>query len=110
MKTERTALHDELLAFVLEDKHGWRQDVLRSFGRNGFLEAGDIACDNALSVLIEKGLVYRVSHIDPDVNTPDYGITQLGREIFELIMIGVKAKKAAEAARERTERLNGWIN
>ena len=110
MRTERTSLHDELLAVVLDDKHGWRQDVLRAFGRKGFLESGDIACDNALNVLIDKGLVYRVIHIDPEVNTPDYGITQLGREVFELVMIGIRAKNAEDSARAREERLRGWIN
>lgn len=109
MKIERTALHDKLLGIVLEDQHGWCQDVLRRFGREGFLESGSVSCDKSLNVLIKHRLVYRVTHIDPDVNTPDYGITELGRHVFEMLMIVKREKEAVKAASERTERLNGWI-
>lgn len=75
----------ELADWVEAGEGGWRGDVLRTFGRRKFVEVGDVSSKRELPSLVEKGLVFEIIHAVEDYNSPDYGITHLGFQVYETI-------------------------
>ena len=75
----------EIADWVESGEGGWRTEVLKTFGRRKFLEAGDVSSKREVPLLIEKGLVFEVIHSVEDYNSPDYGITHLGYQVYEVI-------------------------
>ncbi|MDN5511147.1 hypothetical protein [Acinetobacter sp.] len=74
------------------EKGGWLFSVLRRFGNEYFLESGDIPCKDSLQILIKRGLVFKVIHPYKTINTPDYGITHLGLQVYESIVHLMKSE------------------
>ena len=70
---------------VSEQSGGWLIQLLKRFGNEYFLESGDVCCDAALSLLIKNDLVFKVKHPTEEYNTPDYGITHLGFQVYEQV-------------------------
>ncbi|MDN5540925.1 MAG: hypothetical protein L0G60_00430 [Acinetobacter sp.] len=68
------------------DNGGWLSSVLSRFGNEYFLESGDISCKDSLQTLIKHELVFKVAHPHESINTPDYGITHLGLQVYECIV------------------------
>ncbi len=75
----------EIADWVESGEGGWRAEVMRTFGRRKFLEAGDVSSKREIPELIEKGLVFEVIHSEEDYNSPDYGITHLGYQVYEVL-------------------------
>jgi len=70
---------------VSDQSGGWLIQLLKRFGNEYFLESGDVCCDAALGLLINKDLVFKVKHPTEEYNTPDYGITHLGFQVYEQV-------------------------
>ena len=70
---------------VSDQSGGWLIQLLKRFGNEYFLESGDVCCDAALSLLIKNDLVFKVKHPTEEYNTPDYGITHLGFQVYEQV-------------------------
>ena len=70
---------------VSDQSGGWLIQLLKRFGDEYFLESGDVCCDAALGLLIKNDLVFKVKHPTKEYNTPDYGITHLGFQVYEQV-------------------------
>lgn len=75
----------DLADWVESGEGGWRTEVMRTFGRRKFLESGDVSSKREIPLLIEKGLAFEVIHSVEDYNSPDYGITHLGYQVYEIL-------------------------
>lgn len=70
---------------VSEQSGGWLVRILKRFGSEYFLESGDICCHTALQLLLNKELVFKINHPTKEYNTPDYGLTHLGFQVYEQV-------------------------
>lgn len=70
---------------VSEQSGDWLIKLLKRFGNEYYLESGDVCCDAALQLLLKNDLVFKIKHPVKDYNTPDYGLTHLGFQVYEQV-------------------------
>lgn len=70
---------------VSEQSGGRLIQLLKRFGDEYFLESGDVCCDAALSFLIKNDLVFSAKLLTKEDNTPDYGLTYLGFQVYDQV-------------------------
>lgn len=82
-----------LVTTIAKELKGTRtgEDLLL-FGRNKFVEIGDIGGKSeTVNKLIGFGLIFRIEHVG-EFNSPDYGITHLGYQVFEYLQLDKEKK------------------
>lgn len=77
---------------VSDQSEGWLIKVLKRFGSEYYLESGDISCHAALQLLLKNNLVFKIEHPTKEYNTPDYGLTHLGFQVYEQVCYNQKQK------------------
>lgn len=84
ISNERLALVKTIAIELKSSKAG--KDLML-FGRNKFVEIGDV-CGKTESInsLMGYGLVFKIEHVG-DFNSPDFGITHLGYQVFEYLQL-----------------------
>ena len=76
---------EALADWVEAQEGGWGSDVLRTFGKQKFLEAGDVSAKALIPEFIKRHMVFEVVHVVDEYNSPDYGITHLGYQVYEIV-------------------------
>lgn len=61
---------------------------LVTIGRNKFVETGDVG-GKSFDTLLKYGLIFKIEHVG-EFNSPDYGITHLGYQVYEHIQMNKK--------------------
>ena len=91
--TNRTEDFNTLVNYVeqvSEQTGDYLISLLQRFGDEYYLKTSDICCDAALQLLINNDLVFKIKHVIHMDNTPDYGLTHLGYQVYEQISYNQK--------------------
>lgn len=84
---------NDLADWVELQEGGWGVQVLRTFGSRKFVEAGDISAKALIPEFIKRYMVFKVEHVVDEYNSPDYGITHLGYQVYQVIQHRRNQKK-----------------
>lgn len=76
---------EALADWVEAQDGGWAEQVMRTFGKHKFVESGDVSVKALLPEFIKRHLIFEVVHVVDEYNSPDYGITHLGYQVYEII-------------------------